>query len=848
METIAPRGTAEQGTHPVPPVRPITPATLDACILEGLSTIVMAVDADARIVFAGAGLEKLTGRTRDELTGRSFIDLLIPEALRRETRESLNRQLAGRTYGDKERAVVDRDGNKRIVRWTESVARDPAGRMLALFCGVDVTERRRDEHEREQQNQMLFGILEESPSAITLKDETGTLVYLNAAAQRLYGATLTEAVGRQDVEFMSEVDATRGAAFDRRVLETGQLCHYETEIELKSGRRLFAHVTKNVVTDISGSRRVVTNLHDVSDVRAAQAALTESTQRYKSVIDGVSNGVVLQDREGTVLAVNPSAERILQQSAQTLVGRSMDLMQYGFDENDNSLAGEASPVLKALLEAAPVTGLQLCFKPPQGQHRWLWFSAIPLLRDADPAPYAVLSSFEDVTELREVQNQFSALANRDALTGLPNRFKMMEMGAGAVATAERRGSGLGLLFVDMDHFKDINDTYGHLAGDTFLREVTQRLKGALRDTDTIARLGGDEFVVLIEPCASSAAAEHVANRLLSELHQPFVVAGNPVHAGASIGIALYPEAGTTFNELLKAADTAMYSAKESGRMTYRFFEEKMHQEAVQRLWMENNLREALQERQFVLYYQPKVETDSGRITGAEALIRWRHPSRGLIPPAEFIPFAEKSGFIVQLGTWVLQEACRQIRTWLDAGRRIPIAVNLSARQLKSDDVLDVIRAAIEQAGIDPTLLEIELTESALIEDEENALRVLQSISALGHTLYLDDFGTGHSSLSKLAKFPIDVLKVDRTFVHLLNADAKSFQLTKAIVLIGKTLGMKVVAEGVETHEQLASLAAMGCDFVQGYLLSRPVPAADFDEMLQTSPHWQNTDPLAPGSA
>lgn len=797
----------------------------------------MAVDADARIVFAGAGLAKLAGRTRDELTGRSYIELLIPEALRRQARESLARLLAGRIYGDKERAVVDREGNRRIVRWTESVTRDPAGRMLALFCGIDVTERRRDEHEREQQNQMLFGILEESPSAITLKDETGTLVYLNAAAQRLYGATLTEAVGRRDADFMSEADAARGASFDRRVLETGQLCHYEAELELKSGRRLFAHVTKNLVTDISGTRRVVTNLHDVSDVRVAQAALAESTQRYKSVIDGVSNGVVLQDREGTVLAVNPSAERILQQSAQTLVGRSMDLMQYGFDESDNSLAGEASPVRKALLEASPITGLQVCFKPRQGQHRWLWFSAIPLMRDADPVPYAVLSSFEDVTELREVQNQFSALANRDALTGLPNRFKMMDVGAGAVATAERRGSGLGLLFVDLDHFKDINDTYGHLAGDAFLREVTQRLKGALRDTDTIARLGGDEFVVLLEPCGSSATAEHVANRLLDDLHQPFVVAGNPVYAGASIGIALYPEAGTTFNELLKAADTAMYSAKSSGRMTYRFFEEKMHQAAAQRLWMENNLREALQERQFVLYYQPKAETDSGRITGAEALIRWRHPSRGLIPPAEFIPFAEESGFIVQLGTWVLQEACRQIRAWLDEGRRIPVAVNLSARQLKTDGVLDVIRGAIEQAGIDPTLLEVELTESALIEDEDNALRVLRSISALGVTLYLDDFGTGHSSLSKLAKFPIDVLKVDRSFVHVLNADAKSFALTKAIVLIGKTLGMKVVAEGVETREQLGSLAAMGCDFVQGYLVSKPVPAADFGRMPETPAHW-----------
>jgi cyclic di-GMP phosphodiesterase Gmr len=454
-----------------------------------------------------------------------------------------------------------------------------------------------------------------------------------------------------------------------------------------------------------------------------------------------------------------------------------------------------------------------------------------LMRDGESTPYAVLSSFEDITELRNVQNQFSTLANRDALTGLPNRFKMMDLGTTAVSTAQRQGRALGLLFIDLDHFKDINDTYGHFAGDAFLRAVTQRLKGALRDTDTIARLGGDEFIVLLEACNSRANAEEVANRLLHELQQPFVVEDTPVYAGASIGIALYPEAGGSFDELLKAADTAMYSAKSSGRMTYRFFEEQMREAAAKRLWMDNNMREALQGGQFVLYYQPKARIDTGEITGAEALIRWMHPARGLIPPGDFIAFAEESGFIVPLGAWVLQEACRQIRAWLDVGLHIPVAVNLSARQLKNDGLIDVIRDAIAQAGIEPTLLEVELTESALIEDEEKALRVLQSIRALGLRVYLDDFGTGHSSLSRLAKFPIDVLKVDRSFVSRLDSDVKSLALTKSIVLIGKTLGMKLMAEGVETPAQLARLTDMGCDFIQGYLISKPAPAAQFAEVF-----------------
>jgi cyclic di-GMP phosphodiesterase Gmr len=808
------------------------PAGLPA-LFDVLAGIAFAADAQGRIVAASAGLEQFTGLARAQLIGRCYIDLLLHERDRARAWDHLHRQLQGRAAPERERQLVDRDGNKRIVRWAESNTQAADGSRLAVFCGMDVTERLRDEREREQQNQMLFAMLEESPGAVTLKDEHDRLVYMNSTAQRLLGLTLTEAVGRQQSELFVE-DAARAAAHDARVLETGEVVQYDADIAVPDGRHLSMNVTKNRVTDVFGRHRVVTNLHDLSAVRSAQAALAESTLRYKSVVDGVHNGVVLQDRDGVVLAVNPAAERVLQRAGHELLGQRLDLLEHAFDQHDVSLAGEASPVLKALREAVPSTALQICMKPSWGQHRWLWFSSMPLVHEGQSEPYAVLSSFEDITELRNVQNQFSALANRDALTGLPNRFKMMDLGTTAVSSAQRQGRALGVLFIDLDHFKDINDTYGHHAGDAFLRAVTQRLKGALRDTDTIARLGGDEFIVLLEACNTRANAEDVAKRLLRELEQPFSVEDTPVYAGASIGIALYPEAGGSFDELLKAADTAMYSAKSGGRMTYRFFEEQMREAAARRLWMDNNLREGLQDHQFILHYQPKARIGDGVLTGVEALVRWKHPSRGLIPPGEFIPFAEASGLIVPLGTWVLEEACRQIRAWLDQGLRIPVAVNLSARQLKSDTLLDAISNAIARAGIEPQLLEVELTETALIEDEDKALRMLQSIRALGLRVYLDDFGTGHSSLSRLAKFPIDVLKVDRSFVSRLDSDAKSLVLTKSIVLIGKTLGMKLMAEGVETQAQLEQLTAMGCDFIQGYLICRPIPPAELARMFRAS--------------
>jgi len=383
---------------------------------------------------------------------------MVPMEQRERAHESLRRQLGGHVGADRERVVCDQHGNQRIVRWAESVAADVQGGPLAVFCGMDVTERLRDEREREQQNQMLFAMLEENPGAVTLKDDGDVLLYLNAAAQRLYGMSLADAVGRTDAELLGTVGATQAEIHDRQVLATGELVHYDTDMEFPGGRKLSVHVTKNLVTDVFGRRRLVTNLHDLSDVRSVQAALDESTMRYKSVVDGVSNGVVLQDRDGAVLAANPSAQRIMQRSAQDLLGQRIDLLECGFDQSDNSLAGEASPVLKALREGEPTTGLHVCLKPQWGQQRWIWFSSIPLRRDGEQTPYAVLSSFEDITELRNVQNQFSALANRDALTGLPNRFKMMDLGTSAVAAAQRHGRPLGLLFIDLDHFKDINDT------------------------------------------------------------------------------------------------------------------------------------------------------------------------------------------------------------------------------------------------------------------------------------------------------------------------------------------------------------------------------------------------------
>lgn len=455
------------------------------------------------------------------------------------------------------------------------------------------------------------------------------------------------------------------------------------------------------------------------------------------------------------------------------------------------------------------------------------------LRDAnEKLVIAAVQAQNRSDELHKANEIISHLSQHDFLTGLPNRVLLNDRIAQAIELAKRRGTHLAVLFLDLDHFKHINDSLGHEIGDRLLQSVTHVLTACVRGSDTVSRLGGDEFVVLVTEDKFAENATLTADKILAALDAPHSIAGNELHVTTSIGISVYPEDGADAETLIKKADTAMYQAKKVGRNNYQFFKSDMNVRAVERQVVESHLRHALKRQEFVLHYQPKVNLATGKITGAEALLRWMHPEWGMVLPERFVSIAEDSGLIVPIGRWVLREACAQTKRWEDAGLApASIAVNISALEFRREDFVEDVRAILNETGLAPCCLQLEITESVLMYDAESSTTILHQLKAMGVQLAVDDFGTGYSSLSYLNQFPIDVLKIDGSFVRNIGPINGDGIIVSAVIGMGTSLKLRVIAEGVETPAQLAFLQARQCEEGQGYFFSQPLIVAQFAALL-----------------
>ncbi len=487
--------------------------------------------------------------------------------------------------------------------------------------------------------------------------------------------------------------------------------------------------------------------------------------------------------------------------------------------------------LREVFEAARSGRCEFTGPVGAGDRRWYSARTAPVCEDGQVLGAVVI--INDVTVRKAAEAQVEFLAHHDALTDLPNRVLGKVHFDQAIRHADRTGSKAALLFFDLDNFKRVNDSLGHAAGDSLLKAVAGRLLDCVRGSDVVVRQGGDEFVILLGDIADVDDIAAVADKILEQLQPPFDIDSVMVSISASLGAVIYPDDGRSFDELFKKADTAARFAKDAGRNTHRFFTEKMNVDADEYLRIRTGLRQALERDEFVLHYQPQIAVESGRVIGAEALIRWRHPEMGLLAPARFITIAEDSGLIVPIGEWVLGEACRQSAAWR-AGKlpRITIAVNLSAVQFKRGDLLEVVTRVLKQSAVDPTCLELEMTESALVKDSATVMKTVERLKALGVMFSIDDFGTGYSSLAYLKKFKIDKLKIDQSFVREITHSASDAAIVHAIVEMARSLGLKTVAEGIESKEVLDCLRLCGCDEAQGYYLGRPMPAEDFEKILR----------------
>ena len=559
----------------------------------------------------------------------------------------------------------------------------------------------------------------------------------------------------------------------------------------------------------------------------AQRREAEAGLQLAAKVFGQSNeAIMITDAENRIVQVNAAFTRITGYQSEEVLGHNPRLLS----------SGRQSPqfyhgMWQQLLSNNRWRG-EIWNRRKSGEVFPEWLS-ISNVTDAQGKLTHHIALFIDITERKKEEAQMERLASYDTLTGLPNRNLLADRVEQGIAQANRHQSLLAMLFIDLDHFKNINDSLGHDVGDGLLQQVAERLKLCLRRSDTIARLGGDEFIALLTEISGEAEASFVAEKMLAVLGDGFEVGGHTVHIAASIGISLFPNDGANKVELMRNADLAMYRAKDSGRNRFAFYEEAMNRKAVERQQLESDLRGAIEQQQFMLYYQPKVALAEDRVVGLEALLRWRHPQLGLISPAVFIPVAEQCGLIHRIGDWVLRQAVLQQRLWQSQGYRIvPVAVNLSAAQFREAGLIAQIERILQEGGLDPRHIELELTESLLMQAETDSAALLGRLHAAGFNLALDDFGTGYSSLSRLKQLPMQTLKIDQSFVRDIATDLNDRSIVTATAAMAHALGMKVVAEGVETMEQLEFIRELRCEEYQGYLFSQPVPADEAAHFLQ----------------
>jgi diguanylate cyclase (GGDEF)-like protein/PAS domain S-box-containing protein len=654
------------------------------------------------------------------------------------------------------------------------------------------------------------------------------------AVLRLRGPALVEELGRivRDV-LDSPVGGYEAAAGGTRTplpadgARLSQDICFESEYFgrfIVAGRDCYSDLDRQHLASLASLAASVLQVHSLAQRSTHAYVQVEAQLQHQSqILDQIHESVLTMDLNGFITSWNKGAERLFGYTSVEAVGRNILFL---YDDEDMNFHDPFLEQGGRLMEVRR--------KKKNGDIFWASLSLSPLC-DGDERATGLIAYLTDITERKMAEERIHHLAYYDALTGLPNRSLLTKLVDQGLTVAQRSKLHGCVLFIDLNRFKLINDTLGRHIGDELLRDVARRFRAVLRDQDLVARLGGDEFAVGLFDITQHYEASTVAQKLLQALNEPFLIDGHDLRVGGSIGISVYPQDGNDAETLLRLADIAMYRAKQGGDADddhVAFYSRDMNQGMQERMRIESGLRHALGHGQLLLHYQPKFSISTGQIIGAEALVRWHHPERGLVPPAEFIPLAEATGLVVQVGEWVLEAACAQAQVWKEQG--LPptrLAVNVSAREFTSA-LPGRVMETLTRYGLEPSWLELEITESTLMHNIDRVIGIMDRITAMGVTLSLDDFGTGYSSLSYLKRFPIDTLKIDRSFTMGIPGDANDCAIASTIISIAQQLKHKVIAEGVETAEQLAFLKSAGCDEVQGYLFSKPLPAGEFEKALR----------------
>jgi diguanylate cyclase (GGDEF)-like protein/PAS domain S-box-containing protein len=580
------------------------------------------------------------------------------------------------------------------------------------------------------------------------------------------------------------------------------------------------------------TRGLLRSLRYAMERKAIEEALFVEKERAQVTLNSIGDGVACTDISGNITFLNLVAEKMTGSSREEAAGRPMAEVLRIVDATSRETI--SNPMELAVAKNRTVHLPLNCVLLRRDGFEIPIEDSVSPIHDREGSATGAVIVFRDVSVAQAMALQMAHSAQHDFLTGLPNRMLLNDRVSQAISLAARHMKKVAVLFLDLDGFKHINDSLGHPIGDKLLQSIAKRLVDCGRSSDTVSRQGGDEFVVLLSEVDQSDDAATTARRMLQAIAEPHSIGQHDLHVTASIGLSIYPDDGLDAETLIKNADTAMYQAKENGHQSYQFFRPAMNVRAVERQSIEESLRRALERQEFALHYQPIINLGTGEITGAEALIRWTHPTRGPVSPAQFIPVAEDCGLILPIGNWVLREACKQARAWVDSGLPLgTMAVNISAIEFRDEHFLEGVFGILKDTGLDPRSLELELTESVLMKRAESTESILKALRARGVQVAVDDFGTGYSSLSYLRRFPIDALKIDQSFVRQITTAPDETTIVTAVISMGRSLKLRVVAEGVETQEELAFLQAHQCNEAQGYFFSRPLPPKQFAKLLKT---------------
>ncbi len=726
------------------------------------------------------------------------------------------------------------DGSSLWLSVSASLVRDSEGRPIALEGTLeDITSRKQVEKRLHQTEESYRSIFEHVQTGIFQTTPSGKYLAANPALARIYGydspkelmATLT------DIGSMLYVVPARRREFQQLLHATGHVCDFEYQVYRKDGRAIWVSKHAWAVRDESGGIRCYEGtVRDISKRKLAEDDLRQAERKYQSIFENSLDGIFQTSIDGQYLSANPALARIYGfSSPQELMDHLTDISGQLYSD-----PGRRQAFRDVLAQHGSVSEFESEVRRKDGSLIWISESAWEVRGQAgELLHYEGL--VQDITTRKSVEDQLRHQAFHDALTGLPNRLLFMDRLEWAIHRTQRKSKyRFAVFFLDLDRFKVVNDSLGHLAGDALLVEVAARLKKALRPMDSVARFGGDEFAVLVDDITGTLDATHVLSRLREELGKPIIIQGRQVFTSASIGVVLKTWVYDRPEQVVRDADIAMYRAKALGKARYEVYDSSMHLAATSLLQLETDLRNALEFDELRLHYQPIVDIHTGDIKGFEALVRWEHPRRGLIAPAEFIPMAEETGMILPLGRWVLREACRQLAAWQTLKPTNPplsMSVNISARQFGDIELIGEIRQILEETMIPPESLKLEITESKVMENAEFAVRMLTHLKGLGVRISIDDFGTGYSSLAYLHSFPLDCLKIDRSFVDKMGDGQDSSNIVAAIVGLAHSLGLEVVAEGVEVGGQREALQGFSCQLAQGFLFSRPVPGVEAEALL-----------------